>query len=57
MISETTFVKNNSILLLYFIGPLMIITQKVTGLAFNLHDGLTGKEEELTSNQKYYAVR
>ncbi|XP_075231677.1 lysophospholipid acyltransferase 6 isoform X2 [Lycorma delicatula] len=38
-------------------GPLMVMTQKVTSLAFSLHDGLTRKEEELTTNQKYYAIR
>ncbi|KAG5880127.1 hypothetical protein JTB14_037359 [Gonioctena quinquepunctata] len=37
-------------------GPLMVITQKVTSLAFSLHDGLTKKEDEMTSNQRYYAV-
>ncbi|XP_074036294.1 lysophospholipid acyltransferase 6 [Leptinotarsa decemlineata] len=37
-------------------GPLMVITQKVTSLAFSLHDGLTKKEEEMTNNQKYHAV-
>ncbi|XP_025836121.1 lysophospholipid acyltransferase 2 isoform X2 [Agrilus planipennis] len=38
-------------------GPLMVITQKVTSLAFNIHDGLTRKEVDLSKNQKYYAVR
>lgn len=38
-------------------GPLMVITQKVTSLAFSLHDGLLKKEEDLTETQKYYAVR
>ncbi|XP_049773734.1 lysophospholipid acyltransferase 6 isoform X1 [Schistocerca cancellata] len=38
-------------------GPLMVITQKVTSLAFSLHDGLTRKDEELTPNQKYHVVR
>lgn len=38
-------------------GPLMVITQKVTSLAFSLHDGLTRKEEEMTTYQKYHAVR
>lgn len=37
-------------------GPLMVITQKVSSLAFNLHDGLTKKEDEMTDNQKLYAV-
>ncbi|PSN35390.1 Membrane-bound O-acyltransferase domain-containing protein 2 [Blattella germanica] len=35
----------------------MVITQKVTSLAFHLHDGLTRPEEELTADQKYHVVR
>jgi hypothetical protein len=35
----------------------MVITQKVTSLAFSLHDGLTRREDELTSDQKYHVVR
>nr|CAD7405084.1 unnamed protein product [Timema cristinae] len=38
-------------------GPLMVITQKVTSLAFSLHDGLTRQEDELTANQKYHVVK
>lgn len=37
-------------------GPLMVITQKVSSLAFSLHDGLTKKEDEMTNSQKLYAV-
>ncbi|KAJ8910646.1 hypothetical protein NQ315_005912 [Exocentrus adspersus] len=37
-------------------GPLMVITQKVSSLAFSLHDGLTKKESEMTESQKLYAV-
>ncbi|XP_054266033.1 lysophospholipid acyltransferase 6-like [Macrosteles quadrilineatus] len=37
-------------------GPLMVIVQKVTSLAYNLHDGIT-QEEGLTTTQKYYAIR
>ncbi|KAJ8967560.1 hypothetical protein NQ314_002877 [Rhamnusium bicolor] len=37
-------------------GPLMVITQKVSSLAFSLHDGLTKTEGEMTSNQKIFAV-
>jgi len=37
-------------------GPLMIITQKVTSLAFSLHDGLLMNEKELTSSQKKFAI-
>jgi hypothetical protein len=38
-------------------GPLMVITQKVTSLAFSLHDGLARREEELSADQKYHVVR
>ncbi|XP_066994422.2 lysophospholipid acyltransferase 6 [Anabrus simplex] len=38
-------------------GPLMVITQKVTSLAFSLHDGLTREDKDLTANQKYHVVR
>lgn len=38
-------------------GPLMIITQKVTSLAFSIHDGLSRNENELTKSQQYHAVR
>ncbi|CAH1154129.1 unnamed protein product [Phaedon cochleariae] len=37
-------------------GPLMVITQKVSSLAFSLHDGMTKKKEEMTVNQRYHAV-
>ncbi|XP_072890646.1 lysophospholipid acyltransferase 2-like isoform X1 [Hemitrygon akajei] len=40
-----------------FSGPLMVITQKVTKLAFELHDGLARDEEELNLSQKRLAVR
>uniref|UniRef100_A0A0K8TMH1 Putative conserved plasma membrane protein n=1 Tax=Tabanus bromius TaxID=304241 RepID=A0A0K8TMH1_TABBR len=38
-------------------GPLMIITQKVTSLAFSIHDGFTREEKDLTKAQQYHAVR
>jgi len=38
-------------------GPLMVMTQKATSLAFNIHDGLSKKQEDLNSNQKYYAIQ
>ncbi|XP_015593100.1 lysophospholipid acyltransferase 1 isoform X5 [Cephus cinctus] len=38
-------------------GPLMVITQKVTSLAFNVHDGFTRRDDELTPSQRYYAIR
>lgn len=37
-------------------GPLMIITQKVTLLAFSIHDGFTRKEKDLTKAQKNHAI-
>ncbi|XP_069751472.1 lysophospholipid acyltransferase 2-like isoform X2 [Narcine bancroftii] len=40
-----------------FSGPLMVITQKVTKLAFELHDGLARDEKELNLSQKRLAVR
>lgn len=38
-------------------GPLMVITQKVTSLAFSLHDGLVKNEEDMTDTQRHYAVK
>ncbi|XP_020706571.2 lysophospholipid acyltransferase 6 isoform X2 [Athalia rosae] len=38
-------------------GPLMVITQKVTSLAYSVHDGLIRKEEDLTPSQRYNAVK
>lgn len=38
------------------LGPLMVIVQKVTSLAYSLHDGLS-KKEDLSPTQKYYAIR
>ncbi|XP_017120223.1 lysophospholipid acyltransferase 1 [Drosophila elegans] len=38
-------------------GPLMIITQKVTSLAFSIHDGFVRRDEELTKAQQYHAIR
>lgn len=37
-------------------GPLMIITQKVTLLAFSIHDGFTRNTNELTKSQQFNAV-
>ncbi|XP_062894158.1 lysophospholipid acyltransferase 2b isoform X1 [Mobula hypostoma] len=39
-----------------FTGPMMIITQKITSLAFEIHDGMARKEEHLTPAQKSLAV-
>lgn len=38
-------------------GPLMVITQKVTSLAYSVHDGLTRKDEDLTPMQRHQAVQ
>ncbi|KAM4625390.1 lysophospholipid acyltransferase 2 [Polymixia lowei] len=40
-----------------FTGPMMVITQKITSLAFEIHDGLAKREEQLSPSQKYLAVR
>ncbi|KAG7460613.1 hypothetical protein MATL_G00200500 [Megalops atlanticus] len=40
-----------------FTGPMMVITQKITSLAFEIHDGMARKEEQLTPSQRYLAVR
>ncbi|KAL2082544.1 hypothetical protein ACEWY4_022362 [Coilia grayii] len=40
-----------------FTGPMMVITQKITSLAFEIHDGMARKEEQLTPNQKMLAIR
>ncbi|XP_043478137.1 lysophospholipid acyltransferase 1 isoform X1 [Leptopilina heterotoma] len=38
-------------------GPLMVITQKVTSLAYSIHDGLCQMDEDLTPSQRHQAVR
>uniref|UniRef100_A0A182P3R1 Lysophospholipid acyltransferase 1 n=1 Tax=Anopheles epiroticus TaxID=199890 RepID=A0A182P3R1_9DIPT len=38
-------------------GPLMIITQKVTSLAFSIHDGFTREMKDLTQSQQLHAIR
>ncbi|XP_068145098.1 lysophospholipid acyltransferase 6 [Drosophila tropicalis] len=38
-------------------GPLMIITQKVTSLAFSIHDGFVRQDEDMTKAQQYHAIR
>ncbi|XP_068999297.1 lysophospholipid acyltransferase 1 [Embiotoca jacksoni] len=50
------FIFNYGILSTDFSGPLMIVTQKITTLAFQLHDGLCKKNEQLTSEQKLMAI-
>lgn len=38
-------------------GPLMIITQKVTSLAFSIHDGFTRDIKDLTQSQQQHAIQ
>ncbi|EHB15193.1 Lysophospholipid acyltransferase 2, partial [Heterocephalus glaber] len=40
-----------------FSGPMMIITQKITSLACEIHDGMFRKDEDLTPSQRGLAVR
>ncbi|TWW72051.1 Membrane-bound O-acyltransferase domain-containing protein 2 [Takifugu flavidus] len=39
-----------------FTGPMMVITQKITSMAFEIHDGLTKRDAQLNPNQKYLAI-
>ncbi|XP_056301183.1 lysophospholipid acyltransferase 1 isoform X3 [Pseudoliparis swirei] len=50
------FIYNYGVLSTDFSGPLMIVTQKITTLAFQLHDGMCKKSEQLTSEQKPLAI-
>lgn len=50
------FIFNYGILSTDFSGPLMIITQKITSLAFQVHDGMCRKQEKLTEDQRRLAV-
>nr|XP_046228917.1 lysophospholipid acyltransferase 2b isoform X3 [Scatophagus argus] len=40
-----------------FTGPMMVITQKITSVAFEVHDGMARNEEHLTPGQKILAIR
>ncbi|XP_025061520.1 lysophospholipid acyltransferase 1 isoform X2 [Alligator sinensis] len=40
-----------------FSGPLMIVTQKITTLAFQVHDGIGRQAEDLTAEQSRLAVK
>uniref|UniRef100_G3T1N1 Membrane bound O-acyltransferase domain containing 1 n=1 Tax=Loxodonta africana TaxID=9785 RepID=G3T1N1_LOXAF len=40
-----------------FSGPLMIVTQKITILAFQVHDGLSKRPEDLSAEQHRLAVK
>lgn len=50
------FIFNYGILSTDFSGPLMIVTQKITTLAFQIHDGICKTSEQLTPEQKLLAV-
>ncbi|XP_041041095.1 lysophospholipid acyltransferase 1 isoform X2 [Carcharodon carcharias] len=50
------YIFNYGLLATDFSGPLMIVTQKITSLAFQIHDGLGRKDEELTTEQRRLAV-
>ncbi|KAF7708378.1 lysophospholipid acyltransferase 1 isoform X1 [Silurus meridionalis] len=47
---------NYGVLATDFSGPLMMMVQKITTLAFQLHDGKCHKQEELTEEQRRLAV-
>ncbi|CAG6015844.1 unnamed protein product [Menidia menidia] len=51
------FIFNYGILSTDFSGPLMIVTQKITTLAFQLHDGMCKKNEQLMSEQRPMAIK
>ncbi|XP_053100844.1 lysophospholipid acyltransferase 1 isoform X2 [Hemicordylus capensis] len=40
-----------------FSGPLMVVTQKITTLAFQVHDGIGQKAEDLTTEQNQLAIK
>ncbi|KAK1895199.1 Lysophospholipid acyltransferase 1 [Dissostichus eleginoides] len=50
------FIYNYGVLSTDFSGPLMIVTQKITTLAFQLHDGMCKKSEQLSPGQKTLAI-
>uniref|UniRef100_A0A8C7ZW07 Membrane bound O-acyltransferase domain containing 1 n=1 Tax=Oryzias sinensis TaxID=183150 RepID=A0A8C7ZW07_9TELE len=51
------FIFNYGVLSTDFSGPLMMVTQRITTLVFQLHDGMCKKSEQLTSEQKLLAIR
>ncbi|MFT7816148.1 lysophospholipid acyltransferase 1-like [Arapaima gigas] len=55
--ASRVFIFSYGILSTDFSGPLMILTQKITTLGFQLHDGMYRKYEELTPEQRRLAVR
>ncbi|XP_032817417.1 membrane-bound glycerophospholipid O-acyltransferase 1-like isoform X1 [Petromyzon marinus] len=40
-----------------FTGPMMVMAQKITTLAYSVHDGIGRKDEDLSPEQRRYAVR
>ncbi|XP_058248899.1 lysophospholipid acyltransferase 1 isoform X2 [Hemibagrus wyckioides] len=50
------FIFNYGILATDFSGPLMMLVQKITTLAFQVHDGKCRKQEELSVEQRRLAV-
>lgn len=51
------YIFNYGILTTDFSGPLMIVTQKITTLAFQVHDGLGRRAEDLSAEQHRLAVK
>ncbi|XP_029446610.1 lysophospholipid acyltransferase 1 isoform X2 [Rhinatrema bivittatum] len=51
------YIFNYGILATDFSGPLMIITQKISSLAFQVHDGMGRSAEDLTPDQFRLAVK
>lgn len=51
------YIFNYGILTTDFSGPLMIVTQKITTLAFQLHDGMSHNAESLTKQQLQNCVK
>ncbi|KAG8442332.1 hypothetical protein GDO86_011216 [Hymenochirus boettgeri] len=51
------YIFNYGILTNDFSGPLMIITQKITTLAFQLHDGMGRSFEDLTNDQRQFLIK
>ncbi|XP_069764066.1 lysophospholipid acyltransferase 1 isoform X2 [Narcine bancroftii] len=50
------YIFNYGLLSTDFSGPLMIVTQKITSLAFQIHDGMGRKDDALTTDQRRLAV-
>ncbi|XP_014671243.1 PREDICTED: lysophospholipid acyltransferase 1-like isoform X2 [Priapulus caudatus] len=49
--------KSYGVYVLDISGPVMVMTQKMTTLAFNIHDGLAQTEEQLSPECRKHAVR